>query len=227
MPRRPSPINTPDLNAIMRRAYTRMHGGPRHPDLCALTVQRFTEGLRRSTQRQDKQRLRIIERLGEAEKLLVDSGGDIEEELAKPENGVFGSLLRSLAGQPGQSKVPIHDPSILRFQYSELWSYLKQHPFPIPPVRRNAALRKQEAANSIAVWIKACGQTLGSVLIQYPCLCQYRCTPPTYATLYGDGSYTDTSNLFHRILAHLHQTEPLAIKKDLSPARRTALERRM
>lgn len=227
MPRRPSYISTPDLNAIMRRAYTRMHGGPRNPNLCALTVQRFTEGLRRSPQHQDKQRLRSLERLGEAEKLLVDSGGDIEEELAKPGKGVFGPLLRSLAGQPRQSRVPIHDPSILRFQYSELWSYLKKHPFPVSPVRRNADLRKQEAANAIGVWIKTCWKTLGSSLIQYPCLCQYRHTPPTYATLYGDGSYTDTSNLFHRILAHLHQTEPLAIKKDLSPARRTALERRM
>ncbi|NOU09378.1 MAG: hypothetical protein HOO98_05080 [Nitrospira sp.] len=227
MPRRPAYIPTPDLNAIMRRAYTRMHGGPRNPDLCALVVQRFTEGLRRSSQRQDKQRLRILERLGEAEKLLVDSGGNIEDELAKPGKGVFGPLLRSLAGPPGQSRVPIHDPSILRFQYSELGVYLKKHPFPVAPVRRNADLRKQEAANAIRVWLKTCWKTLGSSLIQYPCLCHYRHTPPTYGTLYSNDSYSNPSNLFHRLLAHLHRSKADAIAQDLKPSRRRSLERRM
>lgn len=227
MPRPPAYIPTPDLNAIMRRAYTRMHGGPRNPDLCALTVQHFTEGLRRSTQRQDKQRLRIIERLGEAEKLLVDSGGDIEEELAKPGEGVFGPLLRSLAGQPGQARVPLHDPGIIRFQYSELCAYRKKHPFPLPPVRRNADLRKQAARQAISEWLSTCWQQCGVVLAKWPCVCRYRRTPPTYATLYGTDAYTSPANLFHRLLSHLHRTTVAAIAHDLRPSRRTSLERRL
>jgi len=227
MPRTPSPINTAELNAILRRLYSRSQGGPRHLALCVLIVQSLMHRWRRSHRHHDKRLLRMVERLGEIEKHVEDLGGDVWGELERPGRGFFALALEALALLPLESKIPLHDSLVLRFQYSELWAYLKKHPFPVPPVRRNAALQKQEAAKSIGVWITSYWQACGKAFTECPCLCRYRRAKPTYRTLYGDDAYTTKQELFCRLLAHLHRSEPSAIAQDLKPSRRNALEQRM
>lgn len=228
MPRPPAYIPTPYLNAIATRIYVRDQGGPRHPDLYRLSQQHLTEGFRRSSQRRDKQRLRILERLGEAEKLVIDSGGTIEEELAKPEKGVFGPLLMDLIDLPLAATVPDHDPGVLRFQYNLLRSYEKKYPLPLASTASEQNLKKRAQVKRFNGWLDAYWCELGERLSTCRCLCDYNQTKPTYADL-SDNKTTKIArqDFLDRLLAHLHRSTPSSINQSLKPSRHTPHEQRL
>lgn len=169
----------------------------------------------------------MVERLGEIEKHVEDLGGKVWEELEKPGNGVFGPILESLVFQPLDSKVPVHDPRLLQFQYGELWTYVQRHPLPKASKLRNKDLRAKEMKKSLAAWLDVYWKECGKVMIEYGCHCQYRRSEPTYADLYGKNHFTTTYNLLLRLLGHLHKTDPSSIQHDLKPSRRLVLEQRM
>ena len=186
MPRPPAYISTPDLNATATRIYVRDQGGPRHPVLCRLTQQRLMERWRRSPHPHDKRLLRMVEQLAEAEKLLEDSGGNIAEELEKPEKGIFGPFLEPLGSQPLDATVPDHDPGVLRFQYNLLRSYEKEYPLPLTSAGSNQELKKRAQVKRFDGWLDVYWCEFGERLSTCGCLCDYNQTKPTHADLYNN-----------------------------------------
>jgi hypothetical protein len=224
-------LPTPELNAVLRRQYVRFNDGPRNPDLCKLSLRALDRRLRYSTRSQERRLSRLIESVGEVEKQVEDEGGTVQQELEKPGNGRFRLVLKALASQPLDANVPHHDPGLLRFQYDCLWSYVRRHPLPVAPARRNKTLRTKERREGVERWLNAYWKACGVFLVEYPCLCQCNRTEPNYSTLYSydkiNKDYTTPSDLFHRLLAHLHSSTPSAIAQALKRSRRTARERRM
>lgn len=221
-------ISTAELNQVFRRIGAR-ENGPQHPALLALIAQNLVMRLKGSDRGEDKPLLRMIEKIAEIELELKLAGTNVEQELQKAEHGSFGPVLDSLVRHPLNFKVPLHDPGILAFQYTSLWNYEEHHhPLPARPRLRNEELRKKELVNRVGEWLKVYWKTCGQVLREYLCFCQQRSTEPIYSSLYGsDQDYTTRQDLFHRLLAHLHNTEIQAIKQDLKPSRRKILQQRM
>lgn len=221
-------LSTAKLNTVLRRLNARSHGGPQDPTLAALTLKQLVARWQRSTAHADKRLLRLIERIAEAEIKLGQDGGEVLQELAKPRKGLFGKDLAQLAsGLLISPQVPKHDPLLLRWQLSDLWCYAKHHaPLPQVPRTRNTDLRRQEMNDQVVAWVQTWWKSYRPLREWALCLCQYKHTQPTYSDLYEkDARYTTTEDLFHRMLAHLHDSTRSAVKKDINNYQQ--LDRRM
>lgn len=217
-------IPTPQLNKTFGIIRSRIKGAPTHPALLALIVQSLIARWKTSLRGEDKHLLLRIESITQLEDYLETNGSDVWQELQKADNGIFQDSLFLLATDYSKSKIPDHDPSILRLQYDGLWLYEEhRHPLPAASSKRNELERKAETEERLGEWLRTYWKACGQVLSEYPCLCKHKSTEPTYSTLYGPKECYGTrkkKDLFDRLLAHLHGSTHGGIDQDMKPSRR-------
>jgi hypothetical protein len=207
-------ISTPELNAAFREIRARTNNGPKHPALVALTLHSLVCRLMKSDQPEDQHLLRSIEGIAELEDWLTSEGGDVWTELEKPERGLFRPALWLLAfdrpfvtaGRKRKKQGMGHSAVILRFQYSQLQSFIQHHPLPPAPEQWNT-------------WLKPHWAAIDEYPLRFaPCICRYRApeeSPPDISTC-------DTpKDVLLTLMAHIHQSTNETINGNMKPSRRS------
>lgn len=201
------PLSTLALNAAARKIRARTNGAPQNVALLALIVSSLVSRWRQSDKPEDQHLLRSVEQIAIYEDWLTSEGGDVWKELEKPKNGLFGPSMFLLAmDRPfmkRKRKEPAHDVEIFRFQYDQLWGFLKQHPLPV-------------SRREWGTWLSTHWASIDKYVLRWaPCHCQYRAFED------GPPDISECAALEEVLLttmAHIHDSTPGTIDKQMKPS---------